>query len=77
MAMKRKFGKGDRVRIVRGRLSFPELEKYLGETGTISRYATSIKDLQEETIGRLYSVCMDKDDSIKVAPEDWLEPLNE
>ena len=73
----RKFGKDDKVRLVRGRLSFPELEKYLGETGRISRYVTPVHDLREELIGRLYSVCMDKDDSIKVAPEDWLEPLNE
>ena len=79
--MEPKFRNGQKARIVRGRGDFLELEKYVGETARIVRYNTPIKvtykGKPDEIVRHLYSVRMNKDKSIQIAPEDWLEPLEQ
>ena len=76
--MEPRFKINQNVRIIRGSWYSPAIVKYIGEIANIFRYNTPItvthRTKPDKIIGHLYSVCMDKDKSIQIAPEDWLEP---
>ena len=76
--MESRFRISQKVRIIRGNWYSPAIVKYIGEIASIFRYNTPImvtlRTKPDKIVGHLYSVCMDKDKSIQIAPEDWLEP---
>jgi len=77
--MEPRFRKDQAVRIIRGNWHSPAIVKYIGEIASIFRYNTPItvthRTKPDKIVGHLYSVRMDKDESIQIAPEDWLELL--